>query len=110
MYILSYRCALLFTIGIIILYLIDLIRIKKDLKYTEKLKWLKEKYNTKINENIRGIKEIKGLGIKDEISNNIISLSKKISDTQIKKDKTFELLSRIKTYIQYIIEGFIIVY
>lgn len=110
MYILSWKCALLFTFGIIVLYLIDLIKIKKDLKYTEQLKELNEKYNTRINENIKGIKEIKGLGIKKEILNKTINLSKQISDTQIKKDRTFELLSRIKTYIQYIIEGIIIVY
>lgn len=109
-YILSLKCALLFTIGIIILYLIDLIKIKKDLKYTQELKELNESYNTRINENIKGIKEIKGLGIKEEVLNNVTNLSKKISDTQIKKDRTFELLSRIKTYIQYIIEAAIIIY
>lgn len=109
-YILSFKCALLFTIGIIILYLIDLIKIKKDLKYTQELKELNESYNTRINENIKGIKEIKGLGIKEEVLNNVTNLSKKISDTQIKKDRTFELLSRIKTYIQYIIEAAIIIY
>lgn len=109
-YILSLKCALLFTCGIIILYLIDLIKIKKDLKYTEDLKKLNESYNTRINEDIKGIKEIKGLGIKKEILNNVINLSKEISDTQIRKDRIFELLSRIKTYIQYIIEGAIIVY
>ena len=60
---------LLFTVGIIILYIIDLIKIKKDLKYTEELKKLNESYNTRINEDIKGIKEIKGLGIKKEILN-----------------------------------------
>ena len=110
MYILSFKCALLFTFGIIMLYLIDLLKIKQDLKYTEQLKELNEKYNTKINENIKGIKEIKGLGIKKEILYNTINLSKQISDIQIKKDRVFELLSRIKTYFQYIIEGIIIVY
>lgn len=110
MYILSWKCALLFTFGIIVLYLIDLIKIKKDLKYTEQLKEFNEKYNTRINENIKGIKEIKGLGIKKEILCNTINLSQKISDTQIRKDRTFELLSRIKTYIQYVIEGIIIIY
>ena len=109
-YVLNYQCGIIFSLGIIILYIIDFIRIKKDLEYTEKLKILSEKLNTKINENYRGIKDIKGLGIEEEIINNTIEISNQISNKQIDKDKTVALLSRIKTYSQYLIEAILIIY
>ena len=109
-FVLNYKCGLLFFIGIVFLYVIDLLKIKKDLKYTEQLKILNEKFNSKVNENIKGIKDIKGLGIKDDIVWNTVLISQKISDTQIKKDRTYALFSRIKTYNQYVIEALIIVY
>ena len=69
---------------IVFLYIIDLLKIKKNLKYTEQLKISNEKFNSKVNENIKGIKDIKGLGIKDDIVWNTVLISQKISDTQIK--------------------------
>ena len=72
---------LIFIIGIILLYVIDSIKIKKDLIYTEQIKELNEIFNSKINEDIKGIKDIKGLGIKEYIINGAQNISKKLSDT-----------------------------
>ena len=107
---LNYKCGILFIIGIILLYVIDSIKIKKDLIYTEQIKELNEIFNSKINEDIKGIKDIKGLGIKEYIINGAQNISKKLSDTKMKKDKTIALLSRIKTYTQYVLEGILIIY
>ena len=107
---LNYKCGILFLIGIIILYIIDSKKIKKDLLYTEKIKELNEIFNSKLNEDIKGIKDIKGLGIKEEIINSTQKISKELSTIKIKKDRTIALLSRIKTYMQYIIEAVLIIY
>lgn len=109
-YVLNYICGLIFTIGILILYIIDFIRIKKDLNILEKLKVLQENLNTKVNENYRNIKDIKTLGIKEEVIKNTIFLIDEIKYYQIKKDKINALLSRLKTYTQYLIDGILIIY
>lgn len=109
-FILNYICGFIFTIGIVILYIIDYIRIKKDLSYIEQLKILEENFNTKINENYRNIKDIKTLGLKEEVLETTINLSNNIKKLEIKKDKSYALFSRLKTYSQYLIEGSLIVY
>lgn len=109
-FIFNYKCGLLFSIGILILYLIDLLKIKKDLKYTESLKILNERFNSKMNENFKGIKDIKGLGIKSKVVNDTLEISEKMASLQIKKDQTYTLLSRIKTFLQYLIEAVLMVY
>ena len=86
-YILNYQCGIIFTIGIIIIYIIELIKTKKELKYTEILKKLSEEFNSKINENYRGIKDIKCLGIKKQIILDTSEISKEIAKIQIKKTK-----------------------
>lgn len=107
---LNYICGVLFSIGIIVLYIFDLIKIKKNLIYSEKVKTLNEEFNSKINENIKGIKDIKGLGIKEQVITSTQEVSQILSDTKIKQDRIIALLSRIKTYTQYLIEAVLIVY
>lgn len=109
-YFLNYQCGIIFTVGIIYLYIIDLIKIKKDLKFTEIIKELTEKFNSKIAENFKVIKDIKGLGIKKEIIKDTNNISEKLSAIQIKKDKSFALYSRIKTFSQYLLEAILIIY
>ena len=109
-YFLNYRCGLIFTAGIFILYLFEFAKIKVNIKYIEILKELNEKFNSKVNENYRGIKDIKGLGIKNQMLFDFDNISKKIADTQIKKDRIFALLSRCKTYAQYSVEAVMIIY
>lgn len=107
---LSFECGLIFTIGILVLYMIDLIKIKIDLKYTEILKLLSETFNTKINEDYKGIKDIKGLGIKKQVIIATTSISEEIALKQMKKDNVYALLSRIKTFLQYVLEAILIMY
>lgn len=109
-YFLNYKCGILFTIGIIYLYIIDLIKIKRDIKYTEILKKLTEKLNSKINENIKGIKDIKVLGIKEITIDSTNTISEELSNIQIKKDKSITLFNRIKTFSQHLIESLLIIY
>lgn len=109
-FILNYECGIIFSIGIISLYFVDLIKIKKDLKYTEIIKELSEKMNTKINESYRGIKEIKGLGIINQIQKNTVCIISQISLQQISKDRSYALYSRIKTFFQYALESVLILY
>lgn len=109
-YFFNYKIGLLFTLGIIILYVVDSIRINKDVKFVEKLKHLNENLNSKINETFKGIKDIKGLGINRVINQNTQNINNDILLTQMNKDKSFAFLSRIKTYIQYLIETSIIIY
>lgn len=109
-YILNFKSGLIFTIGIIILYIIDSIRINKEVKYIEKLKILNEKYSSKINENYKGIKDIKCLGIKNQIYEETNYFSSEISMITIKMEKTIALYNRIKTYLQYVLELILIIY
>lgn len=109
-YILNYQCGIIFTIGIIIIYIIELIKTKKELKYTEILKKLSEEFNSKINENYRGIKDIKCLGIKKQIILDTSEISKEIAKIQIKKDKMIAFLSRCKTFTQHLLTAFLFIY
>jgi len=109
-FIFNYKCGILFSTGILILYLIDLLKIKKDLKYTESLKVLNESFNSKMNENFKGIKDIKGLGIKNKIITDTIDISEQAANLQIKKDQTYTFLTRIKTFLQYLIEALLMIY
>lgn len=109
-YFLSYQCGIIFTIGVLILYLIEYIKIKKDMQYTEILKAQTEIVNTKMNENYKYIKDINGLGISELIINNSMLNINEVSAIKIKKDKSFAKYSRIKTFLQFVIEAILIVY
>jgi ABC-type multidrug transport system fused ATPase/permease subunit len=109
-YVLSYRCGIIFTAGISVMYVIEVIKIKINLKNIEILKELSEKFNSKVNENFKGIKDIKGLGIKEQITCETGAISQEIAATQIKKDRQLALLSRCKTFIQHCTEALLIIY
>lgn len=108
--IINFRCGLVFSIGILVLYSIDVLKIKKNIKYTEQLKVYEELFNTRINEIYTGIKDIKGLGIKEILEKDTNIISKKITDLQISKDSTIAILSRMKTFSQYFLEAILILY
>ena len=107
---LNYQCGLIFLIGIIFLFVIDSIKLKKDMKFTEQLKILFEKFNSKINENYCGIKDIKGLGIKNEVLVNYNTINEDLAKVQKQKDKTILFYSRIKTFCQHLIESILFVF
>lgn len=109
-FILNWQSGLIFLIGIIIIYLIELLKIKKDLIYTEKLKEYTEKYNSKINESISGIKDIKLLGIKQEMVSITNNINEQMSKIEIKRASNIAFYSRIKTFLQYLLETILIIF
>ena len=109
-FILNWQSGLIFLIGIIIIYLIELLKIKKDLIYTEKLKEYTEKYNSKINESISGIKDIKLLGIKQEMISTTNNINEQMSKIEIKRASNIAFHSRIKTFLQYLLETILIIF
>ncbi len=109
-YTLSPQCGMIFTGGIAVMYLIEWVKIKTDLRYTERLKWVSERFTSKINENFRGIKDIKVLGIKAPIIADTDAISRKMAALQKEKDNKRALLSRCKTYTQHLVEAMLIIY
>ena len=107
---LNYQCGLIFTAGIIFMYAVDSIKLKKDIAFTERLKTISESFNSKINENFRGIKDIKGLGIKNETIAKTAAISEEYAKLQIQKDKSMLFYSRIKTFSQHLIESILFVF
>ncbi len=109
-YALSWPCGLIFTGGIGLMYLIESVRIKRDLRYTEKLKGNSEQFSSKLNENFRGIKDIKALGIKGPIIAATDGISRKMAAVQKEKDQKNALFSRFKTFTQHGVETLLIVF
>jgi ABC-type multidrug transport system fused ATPase/permease subunit len=104
----SWQCGLVFTICIFGLYLIDRVRIKVELSHTRKLKALSEALDSKTAEVIRGIRDIKGLGIKDEVIRQCDEISARLArqDAKMKNDVT--LLTRVRTYSQWLIDALLV--
>ena len=104
-YFLSWQLGIFFTIGILILFVIESIKISKDLKNLELVKSATEKMNTYFNEIIYGIKDIKGFGIKKDINNNFQNINEDLLNKTYKKDVQFALISRVGTYCQWLIDA-----
>jgi len=107
-YFLNWQCGLFFTIGILLLFVVDSIKIKIDLKNLNKVKDNQEEFNTKFNEIIHGIKDIKGFGIRDEIKENVNTNSIKLLNSTCKKDTQYVFISRIGTYLQWMIDSILV--
>lgn len=108
-YFLSWQCGLFFTIGVAILFMIESIKVNADLKNLELVKKSTEKANSEFNEIIHGIKDIKGFGIKAEIKDKMSKSNNDLLEKTYKKNTKFELISRIATYTQWIID-FVLVF
>lgn len=107
-YFLNWQCGLFFTIGISLLFIVESIKVKIDLKNLNKVKDSQEEFNTKFNEIIHGIKDIKGFGIKKEIKENISKTSEKLLNDRCKKDTQYVFISRIGTYLQWMIDSILV--
>ena len=107
-YVLSPYCGIIFTVGIAFLYMIDLLRIKVELKHTRAKKLINESLDSRMTEVIRAIKDIKNLGIKSEVvrMNDEISIALAKCDTRMQRD--IELLSRVRTYTQWVIDALLV--
>lgn len=108
-YFFSWQCGLFFTIGIFLMFLIDVVKIKKDLKHLEMVKILSEESNSKLSESIRGIKDIKGFGLKAKIVENNDDVNSKLASQKIKRTTTFEFLTRCRTFLQWLIDAGLVV-
>lgn len=109
-YFLNWQCGLFFTIGTIFLYLIDTIKIKKDIYFTDTINKLNEILNSKTIENYKGIKDIKGLNLKNKVLSNYSNINNELTKLRIKKDITNAKYSRLKTFGQYMIESLLLVF
>ena len=107
---LNYQCGIILTIGIILIYIIDVVKIQRDMYYTKQLKILNEQISSKTNEIFKGIKDIQGLGLQQYMLEKTSNISNILSSTQIKKDNEMAILSRLKTFSQYILETVLIIY
>lgn len=104
----SWPCALLFTLGIIALYLVDLYKIHVELKYTKEVKLLNEKLDSSMTETLRGLRDIKGLGIRDEAvqRNEQINLELARKSAEMKSRTAF--WERVRTFGQWLIDALIV--
>ena len=107
-YFLSWQCGIFFTIGVAILFAIESFKVKMDLNNLELVKKSTEKTNSEFNEIIHGMKDIKGFGIKHEICNKMNRSNRDLLDKVYKKNTKFELISRIATYTQWIIDSILV--
>lgn len=107
-YILSWQCGLFFTVGVALLFIIESIKINADLKHLELVKKASEKANSEFNEIIHGIKDIKGFGIKSEITNKMIKSNNDLLEKNYKKNTKFEAISRVTTYLQWVIDSVLV--
>ncbi|MBO5394440.1 MAG: ABC transporter ATP-binding protein [Clostridia bacterium] len=107
-YILSWQCGLFFTIGVALLFMIESIKVNADLKNLELVKKSTEKANSEFNEIIYGIKDIKGFGVKAEINNKMSKSNNDLLEKTYKKNTKFELISRIATYTQWVIDSVLV--
>ena len=102
-YFLSWQSGLFFTVGIGLLLIVDLIKVKKDLLHLKKVKLTTEKSNSNLTEIVRGMQDVKGLGIKDRMLISSSNLHEDLRRQTLSKNTTFAFLSRISTFIQWIV-------
>ena len=107
-YFLSWQCGLFFTTGVILLFVIESVKVNIDLKNLERVKKATEKANSEFNEVVYGMKDIKGFGIKKEVNAKLGAANKDLLEKVYKKNTKFELLSRIATYLQWIIDSVLV--
>ena len=107
-YLLSWQCGLFFTVGVVILFILESIKVNADLKNLGIVKKSTEETNSKFNEIIHGIKDIKGFGIKSQINDKMKKLNNDLLEKTYNKNIKFELLSRFITYAQWVIDSVLV--
>ena len=105
---LNWQCGLFFSLGIVVLFAIETIKVKKDLKYLQIIKNISEQSNSKLNETIKGIKDIKGFGIKNQVIDINNQVNSELSNQNIKRTSCFEFWSRVSTFTQWLIDSILI--
>lgn len=103
-YFLNWQCGLFFTVGVALLFIVDNIKVNKDLEHLQRVKLTTERSNSKFNELVRGMKDIKGLGLSYEVSEANHKVHSTLSKQNIARISAFEFLSRVKTFLQWTID------
>lgn len=104
-YFLNWQIGLFFTLGISVLLVVDIAKVKKDLPHLQKIKLTTEAANTNLNEIVRGMRDIKGLGIKSEMRKSSGELQETLKKQWVARNTTFVFLSRVKTFLQFTIDA-----
>ena len=107
-YFLSWQCGLFFTTGAIVLFMIESAKLKMDLKNLEYVKKAIEDVNSSFNEVIHGMKSIKGFGLKQQINAKIEANNNDLLEKSYTKNVRFELMTRIGTYLQWVIDSILV--
>jgi ATP-binding cassette subfamily B protein len=100
-FILNWQCGIIFTIGVIILYCVQALKIKRNLKLLKNIKGFKEKSNSLFSEAVAGIKDIKTLGIKNQIENGNNAVNQRLAKEQAKQITVSEFIDRIYGLVRY---------
>ena len=101
----NWQCSLLFTLGVAGLYAVDAARIRMELKYTEKIKALSDALDSRTAEAVRGAKDIKGLGVREEVLRESGAISRALSEEKAKMTRDSALLQRVRTYGERLIDA-----
>jgi len=104
-YFLNWQCGLFFTIGVSLLFVLDVIKVKKDLTHLKAVKKTTEQMNSKFNELIRGIKDIKGFGIGGEALSANSQIHLRLNRQNVARINTSELIKCIRSFLQWTIDA-----
>lgn len=104
----NWQCGLLFSAGLVVLYLLDLIKIRVELKHVEKVKLLREEMNSGLTEAIRGVRDIKTLGLKAEVVSRNAAISGRLARQNAKMKTEVTFWERVRTFAQWIIDSMLV--
>ena len=106
---LNWIIGLIIIIFSIIIYKIRMIGVKKRLEAKKEILLRQEKYTSMLNEMISGIKDIKGLDLKDNYKQMTVDKFKEVSEIELSGDNYDNIYSKIADFIKYITIGVVII-
>ena len=101
----NWQCSLLFTLGVMGLYAIDAARIRVELRHTEKIKALSDALDSRTAEAVRGAKDIKSLGVRNEVLRESGEISQALSEEKARLTRDSALLQRARTFGERLIDA-----
>jgi ABC-type multidrug transport system fused ATPase/permease subunit len=108
-FILNWQCGIIFTIGVAILYCVQALKIRRNLRLLKNIKGYKEKSNSLFSEAVASIKDIKTLGIKTQIENVNNAINHKLAKEQAKQYTVSEFIDRIYGLVRYGIDTALVI-
>jgi ABC-type multidrug transport system fused ATPase/permease subunit len=104
-YFLNWQCGLFFSAGILLLFSVESVKIRKNTEYLAKRNDINAGITSKFNETYQGMKDIKGLGIKECLAEQNDGYQSLYQKTDIDMDTNFALLGKIKSFLQWSIDA-----